>query len=132
MDLLFAALLIGVISFYMYKTQKNRKRFESETEKLLQGDGVKRNLEERKKLLERFATTEIARGWRLISQTDESVVLEYGKRPNHILHLLLSIVTLGFWLLVWLILAFSMNIKRKTYTINEYGVIREQLSVYTS
>ena len=115
----------------MYKTQKNRNRFKSETEKLLQGDGVKRNLEERKKLLERFATTEIARGSRLISQTDESIVLEYGKRPNHILHLLLSVVTLGFWLLVWLILAFSMNIKRKTYTINEYGVIREQLSVYT-
>jgi len=132
MDLFFAALLIGVVSFFMYKTQKNRNRFKSETEKLLQGDGVKRNLEQRKKLLERFATTEIARGSRLISQTDESVVLEYGKRPNHILHLLLSIVTLGFWLLVWLILAFSMNIKRKTYTINEYGVIREQLSVYTS
>jgi len=130
-DLFFAALLIGVVSFFMYKTQKNRNRFKSETEKLLQGDGVKRNLEERKKLLERFATTEIARGSRLISQTDESIVLEYGKRPNHILHLLLSVVTLGFWLLVWLILAFSMNIKRKTYTINEYGVIREQLSVYT-
>lgn len=131
MDVLFASLLIGIVTFYMYKTQKNRKRFKQETEKLLQGDGVKRNLEERKKLLERFAITEVARGWRLISQTDEIVVLECGKRPNHILHFLLCIPTLGFWIIIWLVLAFSMNIKRKTYTINEYGVIKEYLSVYT-
>jgi hypothetical protein len=115
----------------MYKTQKNRKRFKQGTEKLLQGDGVKRSLEERKKLLERFAITEVARGWRLISQSDEIVVLEYGKRPNHILHFLLCIPTLGFWIIIWLLLSFSMNIKRKTYTINEYGVIKEYLSVYT-
>ena len=131
MDVLFASLLIGVVVFYMYKTQKNRKRFKQETEKLLQGDGVKRSLEERKKLLERFAITEVARGWRLISQSDEIVVLEYGKRPNHILHFLLCIPTLGFWIIIWLLLSFSMNIKRKTYTINEYGVIKESLSVYT-
>jgi hypothetical protein len=130
-DVLFASLLIGVVVFYMYKTQKNRKRFKQETEKLLQGDGVKRSLEERKKLLERFAITEVARGWRLISQSDEIVVLEYGKRPNHILHFLLCIPTLGFWIIIWLLLSFSMNIKRKTYTINEYGVIKEYLSVYT-
>jgi len=130
-DVLFASLLIGVVVFYMYKTQKNRKRFKQETEKLLQGDGVKRSLEERKKLLERFAITEVARGWRLISQSDEIVVLEYGKRPNHILHFLLCIPTLGFWTIIWLLLSFSMNIKRKTYTINEYGVIKESLSVYT-
>ena len=41
MDVLFASLLIGIVTFYMYKTQKNRKRFKQETEKLLQGDGVK-------------------------------------------------------------------------------------------
>jgi|688.fasta_scaffold282066_2 hypothetical protein len=131
MDVLVASLLIGVVVFYMYKTQKNRKRFKQGTEKLLQGDGVKRSLEERKKLLERFAITEVARGWRLISQSDEIVVLEYGKRPNHILHFLLCIPTLGFWIIIWLLLSFSMNIKRKTYTINEYGVIKEYLSVYT-
>jgi hypothetical protein len=131
MDVLVASLLIGAVVFYMYKTQKNRKRFKQGTEKLLQGDGVKRSLEERKKLLERFAITEVARGWRLISQSDEIVVLEYGKRPNHILHFLLCIPTLGFWIIIWLLLSFSMNIKRKTYTINEYGVIKEYLSVYT-
>ena len=119
------------MAFYMYKTQKNGQRFKQERVKLLQGDGVKRTLEERKKLLEKFTLGEISRGWRLISQSDEIVILEYGKRPNHILHFLLCIPTFGFWLIVWLLLSFSMNIKRKTYSINEFGVIQEQLSVYT-
>ena len=131
MDVLFAILLISVVAFYMYKTQKNGQRFKQERVKLLQGDGVKRTLEERKKLLEKFTLGEISRGWRLISQSDEIVILEYGKRPNHILHFLLCIPTFGFWLIVWLLLSFSMNIKRKTYSINEFGVIQEQLSVYT-
>ena len=131
MDVLFAVLLISVVAFYMYKTQKNGQRFKQERVKLLQGDGVKRTLEERKKLLEKFTLGEISRGWRLISQSDEIVILEYGKRPNHILHFLLCIPTFGFWLIVWLLLSFSMNIKRKTYSINEFGVIQEQLSVYT-
>lgn len=131
MDILFAILLISVVAFYMYKTQKNGQKFKQERVKLLQGDGVKRTLEERKKLLEKFTLGEISRGWRLISQSDEIVILEYGKRPNHILHFLLCIPTIGLWLIVWLLLSFSMKIKRKTYSINEFGVIQEQLSVYT-
>jgi hypothetical protein len=31
------------------------------------------------------------------------------RRPNHILHLLLSLVTLGFWLPVWLLLSIFMG-----------------------
>ena len=131
MDVLFALLFISVVALYMYKTQKNSQRFKQERVKLLQGNGVKRTLEERKKLLEEFTLGEISRGWQLISQSDEVVILQYGKRPNHILHFLLCIPTFGLWLIIWLLLSFSMNIKRKTYSINEFGVIQEQLSVYT-
>jgi hypothetical protein len=130
-DALLVIVLISPFAFYIYKIQKNRQRFKQERVTLLQGDGVKRTLEERKKLLEKFTLGEISRGWRLISQSDEIVILEYGKRPNHILHFLLCIPTFGLWLIVWLLLSFSMNIKRKTYSINEFGVIQEQLSVYT-
>ena len=31
-------------------------------------------------------------------------VLAIGKTPNHILHLILSIITGGLWLIVWIIL----------------------------
>ncbi len=31
-------------------------------------------------------------------------VMAQGNRPNHLLHLILSVVTAGFWLVIWLIL----------------------------
>jgi len=36
---------------------------------------------------------------------DDAMVLAEKRTPNHILHLLLSIVTGGLWLLVWLFLS---------------------------
>lgn len=35
-----------------------------------------------------------------------------NKRPNHILHLLLSIITLGLWIPVWILISGSMGLKR--------------------
>ncbi len=35
--------------------------------------------------------------------------LEEGNKTNHILHLILSIVTAGLWLIVWLFVAMSNN-----------------------
>jgi hypothetical protein len=76
--------------------------------------------------LEAFTIKQVSQGWRLNAQTENTVVLEYGKKPNHILHFLLCIPTFGFWLIVWIILAASMNIKRRTWFINEYGVILQR------
>ena len=44
-----------------------------------------------------------------------------GHRPNNVLHLILSIVTLGLWLIVWLIVALAGGEKRKVLTVDEYG-----------
>ncbi len=89
------------------------------------GDGTKKNPEEIKKLLDVFAINKISQGWRLIAQTEQGVVLEFGKKPNHILHFLLCIPTFGFWIIVWILLSMSMTIKRRTFVINENGVIQQ-------
>ena len=47
----------------------------------------------------------LAQGWRLESRTAYSANMVKGKRVNHVLHLLLSVVTLGLWLPVWLVVA---------------------------
>jgi len=88
-------------------------------------DIVKKNSEERKQLLEAFIMKQVSQGWRLNGQTEYAVVLEFGKKPNHILHFLLCFPTLGLWILVWIILGVSMTIKRKAFQINEYGQIRQ-------
>ena len=57
----------------------------------------------------------VGRGWRVESDSGERVVIVKGesravradrrKRPNHVLHLLLTLITAGLWLPVWLLIA---------------------------
>ncbi len=42
------------------------------------------------------------------------------------LHLLLTIFTLGLWLIPWLVLGVAGGVKRKMVTIDEYGNARVQ------
>ena len=92
---------------------------------VIAGDVVKKSSEDRKKSLEAFIIGRVSQGWRLEGQTEYAVVLAYGKKPNHILHFLLSIVTLGFWLIVWIIMGMSMTIKRRTFQVDDFGRIKQ-------
>lgn len=55
----------------------------------------------------------IRQGWRVESETDYHVVLVRGYRVNHILHLLLSLVTVGIWIPVWILLMIFGGEKRR-------------------
>ena len=55
-------------------------------------------------------------GWRVESRTANQAVIVKGHRPNHILHLILTIITLGFWAIVWIAVAVFGGEKRKTIT----------------
>jgi len=47
-------------------------------------------------------------GWRIEERNEGSVTLTRGRKINHILHLLLSVVTVGVWMFVWAgLIAFS-------------------------
>lgn len=72
---------------------------------------------QRKQTLANRVATQVSKGWRVESQTETMATLVKGKRPNHILHLLLSVFTLGIWLPVWIILAVVMGEKRKTVVV---------------
>lgn len=63
----------------------------------------------------------VSSGARVESQSDYQAVLVYGKRVNHILHLLLTIVTAGLWLLVWIPLAILGGEKRELVQVDDYG-----------
>ena len=55
----------------------------------------------------------LTQGWQIESRTELSAVLVKGKPVNHVLHLLLSLVTVGLWIPVWIILAIAGGEKRK-------------------
>ena len=56
---------------------------------------------------------EVKKGRRVESQNQHETVLVKGQRPNHILHLLLSVFTGGLWIPVWILVAMTGGEKRK-------------------
>ena len=77
--------------------------------------------DERSEALTAAVNSALARGYRVESQTDIQAIVVSGKPVNHILHLLLSLFTVGIWVLVWIGLAISGGEKRELISVDEYG-----------
>jgi hypothetical protein len=83
--------------------------------------GGRKSAEERKELLARTVAAQVAGGARVESQSDFQAVIVKGKPVNHVLHLILSLVTLFTWAIVWIALAIFGGEKRSMVTVDEYG-----------
>lgn len=82
--------------------------------------------DERKAVLARTIQTQIVGGARIESQTDFQAVMLKGKPINHVLHLILTLVTFGFWGIVWLVLALTGGVKRSIVSVDEFGFVNIQ------
>ena len=51
----------------------------------------------------------VAAGARVEYAIDTTAALTYGRRPNHVLHLLLTLLTFGLWIIVWALLTFGVH-----------------------
>lgn len=79
---------------------------------------------ERSAILQQVIAQQVARnrGVRIEPMGPTQAVLVSGKRTNHILHLLLSVFTVGFWLPIWLIIALSNSgERRQVITVDAWG-----------
>lgn len=76
---------------------------------------------QRRAALAEHVAMAVQNGWRVESQTDFQAVLVDGHRTNHLLHLILSLVTLGLWLIVWGIAAIVGGEKRRVLSVDENG-----------
>ena len=83
--------------------------------------GATKSSAERKELLARAVSNEVRQGWRIESQNDYQAVIVRGQRPNHILHLILTLVTFGVWGIVWIALVAFGGEKRGVVEVDEYG-----------
>ena len=54
-----------------------------------------RSPEERKEILDTELAAHIRRGWKVESQSEFMVAVVWGKPVNHVLHLIVSLVTFG-------------------------------------
>ncbi|MBK5231369.1 MAG: DUF2510 domain-containing protein [Thermoleophilia bacterium] len=55
----------------------------------------------------------VNQGYRIESRTDYQAVIVSGRPVNHILHLILTLVTFGLWGIVWLAIALTGGEKRR-------------------
>jgi len=60
-------------------------------------------------------------GWRVESRTDYQAVMVKGHRTNHVLHLILTLVTLGVWAIVWILVAVLGGEKRRVIEVDDFG-----------
>jgi hypothetical protein len=86
----------------------------------------RKTTEERKELLARTIMGQIASGARVESQSDYQAVIVRGKPVNHVLHLILTLVTVFTWGFVWIALAIFGGEKRSMITVDEYGNVAVQ------
>lgn len=84
----------------------------------------------RKARLARAVQAEVVAGGRIEVAGDFNAVIRYGKSTNHVLHLILTLITFGLWAVVWLIVYLVQKSGQHTVTldVDEFGnVLRQQI-----
>jgi hypothetical protein len=85
-----------------------------------------RTAEQRKEALATAVANSVREGWNVQSQTDYQAVMVKGSKPNHVLHLILTLVTFGLWAIVWIALAFIQKPRHRVIAVDEYGNVNVQ------
>jgi hypothetical protein len=77
----------------------------------------------RSAVLDRAVMLAVSRGGRVESRSLYQAIIVYGQPPNNVLHAVLSLLTFGLWLLVWLtILIFGQSSERRqVLEVDSYG-----------
>ncbi len=65
--------------------------------------------------------TEVSKGWRVESQSQVQAILVKGKNINHTLQIFLSVITAGFWLVVYLPIYFINRRQTKIVRVDDFG-----------
>lgn len=81
----------------------------------------------RKQNLANAVRRRVASGWRVEANSDYQAIVVKGKRPNHTLHLLISVLTATIWaFVVWLPLALFKHEKRRIIEVDAAGSITDK------
>jgi hypothetical protein len=76
---------------------------------------------DRRTQLNREVEAWVRDGYRVETQGDTQAVMLKGHRPNHILHLILTLVTLGAWAIVWILVAIFGGERRRLIVVDDEG-----------
>ena len=82
---------------------------------------IRKTPDERKAALAGLIAQQVAQGARVESQSDYQAVLVTGHRVNHVLHLILTLITISLWAIVWIALVVVGGEKRQLAQVDEWG-----------
>lgn len=68
----------------------------------------------------------IREGWRVESRSSFQAVMVSGRRVNHLLHLVISLVTVGLWIFIWIVLVLTGGENRELLLVDAYGQISSE------
>lgn len=86
-------------------------------------------LEERRQALSFAIAHEVSRGGRIESMNDTTAIIVVGSKPNHILHLILTLVTCSAWGVIWIMVAIGQQEHRISIAVDQYGqAFRQQIN----
>ena len=68
----------------------------------------------------------IREGWRVESRSSFQAVMVSGRRVNHLLHLVISLVTAGLWIFIWIVLVLTGGENRELLLVDAYGQISSE------
>ena len=77
--------------------------------------------DEQSAILARAVTDSAQYGWHVVSQTQNTAQLAKGKPTSHLLHLVISVLTLGLWIPVWIAVSLFTGEKHRLIIVDEYG-----------
>lgn len=78
--------------------------------------------------LDQAVARELAAGAELESQTPTNAVLRSGKKVNHVLHAILSVLTAGIWLIVWAVLVLTNKKQRIVLSLDASGQVQRTVT----
>ena len=88
--------------------------------------GVAKTPEQRKAMLDSALNLYGAKGFRIENRSDYQATVSKGKETRHILQLVMTVLTAGIWLLVWIPLWLFTGIRRRMVSVDDYGNTIEQ------
>jgi hypothetical protein len=62
-------------------------------------------------------------GWAVESRSDTMAVVVSSSTPNHVLQLLLTLITCRFWAVVWIFIALTSRTNRIALVVNPDGTV---------
>lgn len=87
-------------------------------------------VEERSERLSRMISSKSLEGYTVVDRNDReaTAVLALGGKPvNHVLHLIISLVTCGLWAVVWLLLIITARKEQRIrISVDQYGNLIEE------